>query len=135
MPLKWSKKMSRTDAQQRTQGYPVPYLRFTQSRHPQSVQTWFRQVFFAGAHWKPGFFGENPVEEAHVPFRVTINGVARGMRSMMVTHDGNRQQNHNTPNTYLHYDAKTRAELEVTNMSGRTVTVERDDNGVYHFTV
>ena len=135
MPLAWSKKLSKTDAQLPTQGRVVPYLRFTKANNPQDNQTWFRHLFFAGEPWKNGFFGRNPVEVVHIDFAVTILGKSRGMRTMMVTHDDTRQDNNNTPNTYLHYDAATVADFNSQNLSGRVVTVSKDDEGDYALTI
>ena len=135
MPLRWSKKLSRTDAQQKTGGYPVPYLRFTRAGHSQDNQTWFRNTFFAGANWNNGYFGEHAVEIANVNFHVTILGANRGVRQMMVTHDDDRMLNNNTPNTYLHYDDATRAELQTQDLTGRLVAIEKDAAGTYRFTI
>lgn len=135
MPLSWSKRLSRTDAQRPTQGRIVPYLRFTKANNPQDNQTWFRSVFFAGAAWVNGVFGRHPVETVNIDFRVSILGQNRGPRTMMVTHDDTRQDNNNTPNTYLHYDAATLADFHAQNLAGRTVTVAKTDAGVYSFTI
>lgn len=134
MKIKWSKKLSKTDAQRKTRGYPVPYLRFTQSNHSQDTKTWFRQTFFSSGHWTNGHHGENAVEETHITFDVTIAGKNKGDRVMKVTHDDQRQYNNKTPNTYLHYDDRTRANLQQTDFTGRTVTVSNED-GVYKFTI
>lgn len=133
--LMWSKRLSRTDAQRPTQGRIVPYLRFTKANNPQDNQTWFRQVFFAGAPWVNGFFGRHPVETVNIDFVVTILGQNRGVRTMMVTHDDNRQDNNNTPNTYLHYDNATLADFDAQNLAGRIVTVSRSPTGAYLFTI
>lgn len=53
--MKWSKKLSKTDAQQPTKGYPVQYLRFTRSRNPQDNQSWFKQTLFAAETWVNSF--------------------------------------------------------------------------------
>lgn len=135
MPLRWSKRLSRTDAQRPTKGRIVPYLRFTKSNNPQDNQAWFRQVFFAGEHWVAGFFGRHPVETVDVDFVVTILGQAMGTRTMMVTHDDTRQGNKNTPNTYLHYDDATLADFNAQNLANRVVTVSKSDDGVYAFTI
>lgn len=136
MALRWHKRsLSKTDAQQPTRGYPVAYLRFTQSKHPQNVQTWFRNTFFTGAIWNNGFFGNHAVERTSVRFRVTILGVLKGFRTMTVTHDSSRCQNNNTPNTWLHYDQATLADFAAQNLTGRAVEVVLDDAGVYNFNI
>jgi hypothetical protein len=130
MPLAWSKKLSKTDAQRPTRGRVVPYLRFTKANNPQDNQTWFRNVFFAGENWVNGFFGRHPVETVDIPFEATILGQHMGTRIMTVTHDDN-----NTPNTYLHYDNATIADFHARNLEGRVVTVSKSDAGVYAFTI
>jgi hypothetical protein len=131
------KKLSKSDAQQKTpRGYPIPYLRLTRSGNPVDHQTWFRDTFFNSAAWGAGHFGEHDVEEAHVDLHVTICGQGKGMRMMKVTHDSNRQATgRNTPNTWLHYDQVTRGELQDQDVSGRSASLHRDNNGTYHFTV
>lgn len=135
MPLTWSKRLSRTDAQRPTRGRIVPYLRFTKANNPQDNQTWFRNVFLAGEPWVNDFFGKHPVETVDIDFVVTILGQHRGVRTMMVTHDDTRQDNNNTPNTYLHYDNATLADFNAQNLAGHIVTVAKTDDGVYLFTI
>ena len=134
MPLTWSKRLSRTDAQRPTNGRPVPYLRFTKAKNPQDNQTWFRHVFFDGEPWVPGVFGQHNVERVNIQWAVTILGQNMGARTMMVTHDDTRQANKNTPNTYLHYDAATESDFQAQNLANRIVTVSKSDAG-YAFTI
>ena len=54
---------------------------------------------------------------------------------MMVTHDDTRQDNNNTPNTYLHYDDDTLADFNAHNLAGRIATVSRSDIGIYSFRI
>lgn len=100
--MRWKKRLSRTDAQIKTKGYPVAYLRFTQGDNPVDVWTWFREKFFGTERWTPGTFGKAAVEIAHVPFAVSVLGRSLGRVTMMVTHDESRRKNHKTPTTYLH---------------------------------
>ena len=135
MPLTWYKKLSVTDAQRPTSGRLVPYLRFTKAKNPQDTQTCFRDVFFVGANWTNGHFGRHAVEQTEVDFDVVILGQAMGLRRMMVTHDNTRQDNNNTPNTWLHYDDDTLADFHSQNLAGRVVRVTKSDAGVYSFTI
>jgi hypothetical protein len=135
MPLTWWKKLSVTDAQRPTSGRLVPYLRFTKAQNPQNTQTWFRNVFFAGANWVNGHFGRHPVEQTDIDFHVSILGQDMGVRSMMVTHDDTRQDNNNAPNTWLHYDDDTLADFHAQNLAHRVVRVSRSDEGVYSFAI
>ena len=135
MTMRWSKELSRTDAQEETLGYKVPYIRLTRSGSHHDTQTWFRDVFFDIANWQQGFFGEHPVEEAHVDFQVTILGQNRGVRQLLVTHDGTRQNNNNTPNSWVHYDDVLRAGFDAQNLAGAYIVIERHNNNTYHLTI
>ncbi len=44
---------------------------------------------------------------------------------MHVTHDSSRENNNNTPNTWLHYDTATLADLNATNYTGKVAKFER----------
>jgi hypothetical protein len=104
---------------QPTNGWPVPYMRFTKSGNPQNNQTWFRQILFAGQNWQAGVFGHHNVEQCVASINVIILGQLKGVRDFLVTHDPNRAQNNNTPNTYLHYDIATQSDFLNTNLVGR----------------
>jgi hypothetical protein len=129
--MKWTKSLSRTDAQQKTKGYPVQYLRFIKGNNPHNNQTWFRQTFFGTENWIPGFHGRHAVQECSVPIEVTVSGVSKGVRHFRVTHDSSRTNNHSTPNTYLHYDPATVADLRATNLTGQDAVIEKLKSGVY----
>lgn len=129
--MAWSKVMSRTDAQQKTKGYPVQYLRFTKGTNVQNNQTWFRTSLFAGHAWKPGVHGKHVVEECVVPINVFINGLPKGVRNFRVTHDHNRKKNNSTPNTYLHYDSATVMDLRAINLTGKMAIIDQLPNGQY----
>lgn len=128
--MRWWKRMSATDAQQPTSGRIVPYLRFIRGKNPHYNQTWFRQFFFGGLNWGPGFFGQHAVEQSTVAMDVSIAGKYKGTRTFLVTHDSSRMLNNNTPNTWLHYDAATLADLNAVNTAGMIFSVEYL-NGVY----
>lgn len=124
--MKWSKKLSITDAQQKTSGYKVPYLRLTKGRNPQDNQTWFRNTMLAGEAWTPGVFGQHHVEQCHIDVDVTIAGQPRGTRKFLITHDGSRMGNNKAPNTWLHYDTATIADLNAVNYTGSTATFQKN---------
>lgn len=92
MSLRWEKKLSKSDAQVKTGGWPVPYIRLTRSGHSSDTQTWFRHTFFSGVSWKPGHFGDHAVEQAMVGFDVKLPGQSAHSRKLMITHDGGRGQ-------------------------------------------
>lgn len=131
----WSKIMSRTDAQQKTGGYPVQYLRFIKGKNPQDNQSWFRNTFFSGQVWTPGVHGRNAVEECTVPMNVIIDGAHKGMRDFRITHDHNRKKNNSTPNTYLHYDNATVTDLRTLNITGKIAKIDQLPSGDYELTL
>lgn len=123
----WSKRLSKTDAQQQTTGGLVPYLRLTSSNLKNGhFQTWFRLSFFNICAWHPGHFNNKPVEEAKVIFQVTVSGQAIGNIDFNVTHDSSRQYNNNAPNTWLHWPSKMSTILQGTNYAGRRIVLTRD---------
>lgn len=130
--LNWSKVLSTTDAQQQTTGGIVPYLRLTSSGLVGgNFQTWFRQVFFDCCSWHPGSFNNKPVEEAIVPFQVTIQGQALGSIAFTVTHDQSRQYNNAAPNTWLHWPTQMSSILQSKDYSGCTIVLTRDNSNVF----
>jgi hypothetical protein len=48
--MQWEKKLSRSDAQQKTKGRLMPF-RFTGENCPGNPETWFRNDFFQELHW------------------------------------------------------------------------------------
>ena len=126
MSLRWKKKLSKSDAQVKTRGWPVPYIRLTRSGHVSNTQTWFRNIFFQGVSWKPGRFGEQTVEQTKVRFDVKLPGQSVETRKLLVTHNATRgQTGRNTPNTWIHWDDVTRDDLRGNNYAGRTIILER----------
>lgn len=137
MSLTWKKKLSRSDAQVPVdRGWPVPYLRLTNSGHPEDTQVWFRKVFFANLSWQPGVFGEHVVEQAVLAATVILPGRAPKTRYLMVTHNAGRgSTGKNTPNTWLHWDAITRDELRAANYANREITLQRNVGGKYSIVI
>jgi len=133
MNILWSKNLSRSDAQIPVpNGWPVPYLRLTNSGHAQNTQAWFRQVVFANLNWQPGNFGLHAVEIAKLHATIILPGKSPAQRVLMVTHDdGRASSGKNTPNTWIHWDDVTRDELRVGNYAGRLISLEVDPAGAF----
>ena len=130
--LTWQKKLSTTDAQQQTTGGLVPYLRLTSGNIPTNdFQTWFRQSLFGNVAWQAGQFHNKPVEEAYVPFNVTVQGLQLGTVLFRVTHDDTRQDSNNAPNTWLHWPDHMASILHNNNFTGCLVVIARDDAGSF----
>lgn len=137
MSLTWKKKLSRSDAQVPVdRGWPVPYLRLTNSGHPEDTQVWFRKIFFANLNWKPGMFGEHAVEQAVLVATVTLPGKPPSIRSLMVTHNDDRgSTGKSTPNTWLHWDETTRNQLRAVNYAKREIVLTRNAGGKYAISI
>lgn len=136
MGLKWTKKLTRSDAQQRTQGSKMPFLRFVKGSVSHDHTKWFRNVFFDGLNWNPAKSVKgNQIEAASVDVKVEILGNDLGVRKMRLDHDPSRAANHRAPTTHLHYDTKTRSLLESMKLAGRTVEVVRDNAGAFFLRV
>lgn len=137
MALFWSKKLSRSDAQQPVpRGWPVPYLRLTNSGHPHDTQSWFRDVFFADLDWRPGIFGAHVVEEADFVATVVLPVRQPVVRTLRVTHNAGRAgSGKNTPNTWVHWDVATRGELRANNFAGHKIILERADAGQFKISI
>lgn len=130
--LTWEKKLSTTDAQQQTTGGLVPYLRLTSGSLTQNnFQTWFRQTFFDNCAWQAGQFNNKPVEEAHIPYNVTVQGLHLGTVLFKATHDDTRQNSHNAPNTWLHWPSQMETLLQNNNFANCMIVLTRDDTGAF----
>lgn len=137
----WSKKLSLTDAQVPTKGYPVAYLRFTQSGNPHDVWVWVRNTLFGGAKWFSSHFGKNAVERADVKIDTTVGGKHLGTLDFFLTYDKGRAKNNKTPTVYLHYPNTLIAELKShitpanpTGLAKRRATVT-EVGGVYSLVI
>lgn len=136
MTNKWRKTLTRSDAQQKTKGALMPFLRFTKGGTGKDQTRWFREEFFSDLKWEPSYSASgNNMEKANIKVRVKLGGEDLGVRNMHLDHDPARATNHRAPTTHLHFDGKTRQALEDQNFSGRSVVVERDGEGRYSLTV
>lgn len=134
--LTWIKKLSKTDAQQETSGGLVPYLRLTKSSlDNEDFQTWFRDTLFDNAPWVAGTFGKEQVEEATIPFKVSVNDIQIGTQTLKVTHGVNRQHKNNTPNTWLHWNAQLESMLQLNDFTDLPVRITRESSGVFRLDI
>jgi len=120
--MQWYKKLSKSDAQQKTKGSPMPF-RFTHENCPGNFITWFREVFFYGLDWK----NAPNHEEADITMSVIIQGEDLGQRVMKLTHTEQRRINHSAPSTHLSFDEDTKRYLQDNNMTGKWIVFSRDD--------
>ena len=123
--MEWSKKLSKSDAQQETRGGLMPF-RFTQENCPGDQTTWFREVLFNDADWKDKTWGKYQLEEADIKMSVSIQGEDLGQRDMILTHAERRSKNHNAPATHLNFDEVTKEYLQDNDMTGKEITISKD---------
>lgn len=130
MVYKWQKILTRSDAQQKTRGAKMPFLRFTKGNIPHDHTKWFREVFFQSLNWQNETTprGER-IEVAILPIAITIVGENLGIKKLRIDHDPGRAGNHNAPTTHLHYTDEIKQMLESRNLAGHRVVVEHGDSG------
>lgn len=134
--MKWIKeRLSLTDAQRKTSGRKVPYLRFTQRGNAFNVLTYFRTTFFSGQTWTVSQFGRSVVEECTITADVVIAGQLKGKRDFVITHNPKRANSNSAPTTWLHYDPATLADLNAANYYRHRAELERISAGHYVFTI
>ncbi|MDR1839285.1 MAG: hypothetical protein LBQ93_06875 [Treponema sp.] len=124
--MQWSKKLSRTDAQQETRGGLMPF-RFTHENCPGNFVTWFREDFFDELDWKDTTWRDYQQEEADIAISVNIQGEDLGQRTMKLTHAERRNKNNNAPATHLNFDEVTREYLQDNDMTGKEIKISKDD--------
>lgn len=134
--MRWRKTLSRSDAQQKTKGAKMPFLRLTKGSIAGDHTSWFRENFFGDQTWVKGTTPHgHGMETTKVKMHVVLAGDDLGVRTMRLDHIPVRAGNHNAPTTHLHYDNKTRQALEDANLAGRVVVLERDAHGAYSLSV
>jgi len=132
--MKWSKKMSPSDAQQETKGSLMPF-RFTQENCPGDLNTWFRDKFFNGLEWKDKTRRNTQIEEADIKISVRIQGKDLGQRDMRLTHTESRKKNHNAPSTHLIFDKVTRKYLKDNDTTGEQIVFTKDLAGLFNLDI
>jgi hypothetical protein len=129
-PLSWSKVMASSDAQYPDAGTnPTGKLRLSKAGHAVDHKTWFRESFFDGMPWVTQMRSGKPYEVAHVPFRVTMDGVDLGVQVLLVDHAPHRVAGQNNVPTVLSWGGTIGSRLAASSHIGRTVTLQRDGMG------
>jgi hypothetical protein len=124
--------MSSTDAQHPPSGNsnPTGHLKLGKARNNIDHKTFFRYELFRDANWTGQNRSRGLLEEAIIPFKVTIEGKDLGLVNIKVDHaDFRIAQQDNTP-TWLHW-GRLSDYMEVTNYSGNWVIIERKSDGSY----
>ena len=131
MPV-WKKKLTRSDAQQDTQGAKMPFLRFIKANLSVDHTTYFRTTFFAQADWLKS---SDQAERVGITISVKLPmHTAPIDRQMILDFDPARSENHSAPTVHLMYDEQTKRELERQDLSDQEVEVS-SNNGTYHLIV
>lgn len=131
--LRWFKKMSNSDAQQR--GTPntqvTGNLKLTEARLPIDHMTFFRYIFFSDCNWAGKEVARGIKEEAIVPFHIVADGGSLGEYSLKIDHADYRVASQGNVATWLHWGNDLSQYLRDNSHVGDYVTLERRTNGTY----
>ncbi len=135
--LRWYKKMSNSDAQQRrTPNTQVTgNLKLTEARLPVNHRTFFRYVFFGDCNWAGKEVNRGIKEEAVVPFHVTADGGPLGTYSLKIDHAEYRVASQGNVPTWLHWGNDLSQYLRDNGHVDDYVTLERREDGEYTLTI
>jgi hypothetical protein len=132
--VRWWKRLSQSDARQKTEGGLMPF-RFTSENCPDNFVTWFRNVFFSELEWRNTIQKGSCLQESDISMSVEIMGENLGQKVMRLTHDEDRHQNHGAPTTHLNFDSETARYLQDHNMAGRCIIFSRDLTGNFELVI
>lgn len=128
---RWSKRMSRTDAQYAPAGTNVTgHLKLTQAQHPIDQKVYFRDDFFGNLAWSTEQEARGDKETATCAFDVVFDGQDLGTVPLEIDHAEYRIADQNNVPTWLHWGALA-DRLRGANFSGWWVTIERFAGGRY----
>lgn len=132
--LSWTKELSKTDAQQKTKGAFVEFLRLTQKGLSEGdFKTWFRTTMFGDCDWHPGKVGrDEDAEICHADIMYMINGVKLGTMVTTISHSAERYKNNSAPNTWLHWPDAIKSVLHENDTTGWPVTLTRTSDGSFN---
>lgn len=136
-PMRWAKKMSRSDAQQVDEGTnPTGKLRLTKSVFDIDHVTYFRSQLFGTETWEAEVRkGGKTYEVAMVDFEVVFDGVALGQHTLKVDYALHRVADQGNVPTVLAWGHDLSAELAAKDRSGDWVTIERFPGGPYRLAI
>jgi len=131
----WTKKLSRSDAQRKPSGNQRGSITLVAARQSVDTQHFFRDDFFVSAVWTKGVTRTGqPREIALVPMAVSVSGVNLGIIDMPVSHAENREAGQNNYASLLHLGPLSDYFVS-TDMTGKTLTLDRRDDGSFALTV
>jgi hypothetical protein len=134
-PVRWTKKLSASDAQRKRTGNQRGSITLVQAGAPIDPKTYFRNDLFGGAAWRRGVTATGqPLEIARVRFEVSLPGQRRRRMDLEVSHAPNREAAQSNYTTLLHLGPLSQ-HFTVQNMTGRQLTIERRADGSFGLSV
>jgi HKD family nuclease len=134
--VRWSKQMSRADAQhpQTPRTNPTGCLKLAQAGQDIDQKTFFRYQMFADANWTSEQQRRGIVEEAIVPFDIIIDGTSHGRVHLKIDHAEFRIADQGNTPTWLHW-GPLQPTLRVGNHTGAWVIITRQSDGTYRLEI
>lgn len=133
---RWFKKLSASDARHppSATSHVTGVLRLVQAGHQINQTNYFRADFFANRPWTGTPRPRGLFEETTVPFRVVVNGIDHGVRTLRVDHAPWREAGQGNHTTVLHWD-DVAAILDATDHTGDYVILERLTDGSFRLEI
>lgn len=133
---RWFKRLSASDARHppSASSHVTGVLRLVQAGHPINQTTYFRADFFANRPWTGTPRPRGLFEETTVPFRVVVNGVDHGTRTLRVDHAPWREAGQGNHTTVLHWDDVAPI-LDAADYTGHYVLLERLKDGSFRLEI
>jgi len=134
-PIRWTKKLSASDAQRKTTGNQRGSITLVQAGAAIDRKTFFRNVLFGGATWVRGATATGkPLETASIIFDVVIPRYRPRKMTLYVTHALNRESSQSNYTTLLHLGPLAQV-FSAQDMTGRELNIERRADGTLGLTI
>ena len=131
----WKKKLTLSDAQRKQSGNQRGSITLVAARQGVNTQHFFRDDFFLSANWQKGATRTGqPRETAIVPMAVSVSGINLGILDMPISHAENREAGQNNYASLLHLGPLSDYFVSQ-DMTGRTLTLDRRDDGSFALTI
>lgn len=131
-PARWSKRLTKSDAQRKPSGNQRGSITLVRSSYPIDAQRYFRYNFFSNVAWTAGTTQTGEIREAAiVPFDVTLLDKKLGVRQILITHAPNRESGQANYTSLLHLHPELTPYFTKTNVTGKWLDLERLSDGSY----